>query len=121
MDEPASKSEPVAPQEQQQAYDVQKRPKHKRVHSDDTERPASAQRNHRDSSIERSDIEAELDHSDDEGEPSEPIRDFYWQDLHERYHAAINQCNQEEVELMHEWSGLMEVLWIRTTTYMSND
>lgn len=124
MDDPASKSEPVAPQEQQQAPDVQqtpKRPKHKRVNSDDTERPASAQRDRRDGSVERSDVEAELDHSDEDADPAEPIADFDWQGLHEEYHAAINQCSQEEAELMHEWSGLMEVICVRTASYTSND
>ncbi|KAJ4335381.1 hypothetical protein N0V87_006170 [Didymella glomerata] len=110
MDNPASKSEPAAPQEQQQSQDVQmlKRSKHKRVNSDSTERPASAQRDRRDDSIEHSDVEAGPDLVDEDADPADPIVVFDWQDLHVRYHQAINRCSQEEAELMNEWSSLME-------------
>lgn len=111
MDDPASKSEPAAPQEQQQSQDVQRpmRSKHKRVASDSTERPASAQRDRHDGSVEHSDVEAEPNVSDEDVDPADPIVDLDWQDLHERYHEAINKCSQEEAELMDEWSSLMEV------------
>jgi len=119
MDDPASKSEPAATQEQQQSQDVQtpKRSKHKRVNSDSTERPASAQRGRRDGSVERSDVEGELELSDEDADPADPIVDFDWDELHQKYHDAINQCSQEETELMGEWSSLMEVLWISTASH----
>lgn len=123
MDDPASKSEPAAPQEQQQSQDVQmpKRSKNKRVNSDSTERPASAQRDRRDDSIEHSDVEAGPDLVDKDADPADPIVDFDWQDLHVRYHQAINRCSQEEAELMNEWSSLMEVLCTRITSFTDND
>lgn len=106
-DDLALKSEPAAPQNTQQ---TPKRLKHKRVNSDDTERPASAQRDC-DESEEHSDIEAEQGLSDDEdADPAVQITNFDWEDLHQRYHEAINQCNLEEAELMEEWASLMEVL-----------
>lgn len=119
MDDISSKSEPVALQDAPVApLDVQqtpKRSKHKRVNSDDTERPASAQRD-RDGPEEHSDIEAEQEVSDDgDADPAEQICDFDWEHLHERYHNAINQCSQEEAELLGEWTSLMEVSSIRAT------
>ena len=123
MDDPASKSEPAAPQEQQQPQDVQtpKRSKHKRVNSDSTERPASAQRDRRDDLVQHSDVEAELDLSDEDADPADPIVDFNWGELHQKYHDAINQRSQEETELMGEWSNLMEVPWISTASHTDND
>ncbi|KAF3040627.1 hypothetical protein E8E11_005498 [Didymella keratinophila] len=90
MDDSASKSEPAAPQEGQQSRDVQtpRRSKHKRVDSDSTERPASAQRDGRDGSSEHSDVEAELDPSDEDADPAEPIVNFDWDELHENTSAS---------------------------------
>lgn len=83
---------------------------HKRVNSDDTARPASAQQN-RDDSAEHSDAEAELEVSDDEAtDPAVQIANFDWDDLHRRYHAMISTYSHEEAVLMDEWANLMEVL-----------
>ncbi|KAF1932478.1 uncharacterized protein M421DRAFT_417198 [Didymella exigua CBS 183.55] len=111
MDDLASKSEPVAPQEVQQTQDVQQTPKrsrHQRMNSGDTERPASAQRDRRDGSVEQSDVEAQEISDDNDADPAQQIRDFDWQDLHERYHTTINRCSQDEADLMEEWAKLME-------------
>lgn len=118
MDNPTSRSEPAAQEEQQVSPDVQTP---QRVNFDRPERPISAQRNRRDGSVEHSDIEAETDLSDEDADPADPIVGFDWQDLHEKYHAAIKQCSQEEAELMNEWSSLMEVPLIHTASYTSND
>ena len=118
MDDAAFKSEPAGPQEAQQ---TPKRPKHKRVNSDDTERPASAQHD-RDDSEEHSDVEAERGVSDDEeADPAVQIANFDWDHLHHEYHEAIRQCSQEEAELMEEWTSLMEVLLCQVTCHMSYD
>lgn len=104
-----SESESVAAQDAQQ---TPKPSKHQRMNSDDTERPPSAQHGHDDS--ERSlDVESEQEFSednDDDNDPAAQITNFDWGGLHERYHAAINDCSQDEAELMLEWNTLMEVL-----------
>lgn len=106
-DDVTSKSAPAAPLDAQQ---TPKRPKHKRMNSDDTERPASAQRK-RDDSVGHSDVEAEQESSDDEeADPSAQIANFDWDDLHQRYHDAIKDCSAEEARLMQEWESLMKVL-----------
>ncbi|KAG9204030.1 hypothetical protein G6514_001666 [Epicoccum nigrum] len=80
---------------------------HKRVNSDATERPTSAQRD-RD---QQSDSESKHSASDDEdADPANEIDPYDWDNLHERYHDAINECNREEKELMDEWASLMEVI-----------
>lgn len=120
MDDPASKSEPVAHQEAHQAQHVQqtpKAPRHKRVNSNGTARPASAQGDRQDGSEENSEVE-----SDDEGaNPADQIRGFDWNHLHEEYHQAIDQCSHEEAELMGEWSSLMEVPSIYATSQAKGD
>ncbi|UPX11781.1 uncharacterized protein EKO05_0002369 [Ascochyta rabiei] len=103
----APKSETAAPQDGQQ---TPKQPQHNRIASDDTERPASAQRIH-DDSEEHSDIEVEPESSEiEDTDPAMQIAGFDWNGLHERYHAAIDGCSQEEAALMEEWSNLMKVL-----------
>jgi hypothetical protein len=83
---------------------------HKRVNSDATERPTSAQRD-RDESDQHSDVESKQSASDDEdADPADQINPFDWDQLHQRYHDTINECNREEKELMDEWAGLMEVI-----------
>jgi hypothetical protein len=112
MDDLPSKSEPDAPQEVQQIQDVQQTPrrsKHKRVNSDDTERPASAQRDRRDGSEEVSTHEEEDVSIDEDNDPADEIEHFDWEGLHGRYHDAIKQFNDEEDRLMGEWANLMEV------------
>ncbi|KAH6637926.1 hypothetical protein C7974DRAFT_411382 [Boeremia exigua] len=106
MEDDAVKSEPEAPQDQQQSPS---RPRHKRVNTDETERPASAQQS-RDDTQEHAGAETEENISDDdeEADPAVQIANFDWDDLHRRYHAAIKECSQEEQELMQEWRSLME-------------
>lgn len=112
-DSAASKSEPVASQDVQQ---TPRRPKHKRVGSDDTERPASAQRIH-DDSEEQSDIEAQQESSDDENvDPAAQIANFDWEELHKRYHDEIDRCSEEEIKLSDEWESLMKVLCLTSST-----
>lgn len=83
---------------------------HKRVNSDATERPTSAQRD-RDESDQHSDVEPKHSASDDEdADPADQINPYDWDQLHQRYHNAINECNREEKELMDEWASLMEVI-----------
>lgn len=52
--------------------------------------------------------ESEEDESD--SDPSERMTNFDWENLNERYHDAINQCQSHETELMQEWDSLMNVL-----------
>lgn len=117
MEDDASKSAPAASQEPQQTPN---HPRHKRVNSDETERPASAQRR-RDGSEERSNAEAEQDVVDEEeADPAVRIADFDWSELHERYHNAIKKSGLEEEELMQEWASLMEVLLPHLTCHMTH-
>jgi hypothetical protein len=83
---------------------------HKRVNSDATERPTSAQRD-REESDQHSDVESKHSASDDEdADPADQINPYDWGNLHERYHDAIKECNHEEKQLMNEWASLMEVI-----------
>jgi len=84
------------------------RPVVKRVDSDETERPPSAQQRHDDESDERSDAMSEDDPAIDD--PAHRLSAFDWNDLHARYHAAISKCQGEENELMQEFQNLMTVL-----------
>ncbi len=106
MEDDASKSDPVAPQDIPQTPN---RPKPKRVNTDETERPASAQQE-RDGSDYHAGSEQNASDDDEEPDPATPIADFDWNDLHQRYHDAISNCSREEDELMQEWTNLMEVL-----------
>jgi len=81
------------------------RPVVKRVDSDETERPPSAQQRHDDESDERSDAMSEDDPAIDD--PAHRLSAFDWNDLHARYHAAISKCQGEENELMQEFQNLM--------------
>lgn len=84
---------------------------HKRVKSDATERPTSAQRD-RDESDQESDIKAEEhgDSDDEDADPAIKINPYDWDHLHQRYHDTIKECEGEEKELMNEWASLMEVM-----------
>ncbi|KAH7379317.1 hypothetical protein DE146DRAFT_625558 [Phaeosphaeria sp. MPI-PUGE-AT-0046c] len=95
---PHFKSEPPAPQS-----DVAPKPPLRRVNSEETERPPSAQRVQRDAipDSEASD-EDELD-----ADPAEKIVDFNWDELHQRYHSAMDGCHTHEAELAQEWESLM--------------
>ncbi|KAJ4989239.1 hypothetical protein SVAN01_05318 [Stagonosporopsis vannaccii] len=108
MEDYALESAPAVLQEPQQTSS----PGHKRVNSDETERPSSAQRG-RDDSEEHLETEAENDVLDEEeADPALRIADFDWGDLHERYHDAIKKSSREEEALMQEWASLMEYFQI---------
>lgn len=100
--DPASLDQPADP-----------RPPIIRADSGETERPPSAQRANADAPDPANvDEEAQLDDDDgddDDADPAEKIPTFDWANLEERYHDAINQCSDEEAELMLEWKQLMDV------------
>lgn len=99
--EPKTESEPYQKQDAQPAL--------KRINSDETERPSSAQESQHapdDQASEDSDEEFNSDDSD----PAHRIEDFDWEDLHHRYHEAMKVCHGEEAALMEEWKNLMLVL-----------
>lgn len=77
----------------------------KRVDSNETERPPSAQQRHDD----RSDEHSEFMSDDDPAinDPAHRLPAFDWEDLHARYHAAISKCQGEEDALMQEFQNLM--------------
>jgi hypothetical protein len=88
------------------------RPPLKHVYSDETERPPSAQqtqeeRDHQDDSHGEEEASEE---EEEDVDPSERIAGFDWDDLHRRYHDAVNKCHGDEAELMQEWESLMAVL-----------
>jgi len=100
---PHFKSEPPATQ-----IDEASKPPLRRISSEDTERPPSAQQVHDDV-----DDHVEDDEEDDEEElgadPAEQIVDFDWDELHQRYHQAMQGCHEHEGELAQEWESLMNV------------
>jgi hypothetical protein len=86
------------------------RPSHKRVSSDDTERPPSAQQVRKDSDQNAEEDDDEIDEDDVDSDPAQEIEDFDWNELHGRYHEAMNKCRTQEGELAEEWESLMNVL-----------
>jgi len=100
----APKSEPSATQNTHTAQ-----PLLRRVRSDETERPPSAQQPGSDTD-EALDEDDEDEVNDEDADPAEQIAAFDWDDLHRRYHEAVDKCQDEEAELMHEWESLMTVL-----------
>ncbi|KAI4706257.1 hypothetical protein J4E89_008991 [Alternaria sp. Ai002NY15] len=100
---PAAKSEPPPSQEAQTV-----RPPMRRMHSDETERPSSAQRT-KDEVDDEADAAAEQQSEDEESDPAQKIVDFDWEDLEARYHDAMKTCHNQEDLLMQEWDNLMNV------------
>jgi hypothetical protein len=92
-----SKSEPAVTQNEEGA-----KPPLRRIGSEDTERPPSAQQAHEDTDEE----EEEAIDSD----PAEKIVEFDWDALHGRYHRAMETCHDEEGKLAQEFESLMAVL-----------
>ncbi|KAL6168235.1 hypothetical protein ACJQWK_05890 [Exserohilum turcicum] len=84
----------------------------RRVGSDATQRPASAQQPRHDDSDEPSsaDSEAEAEVEEDDSDPAHRIDHFDWDDLHHRYHEAMKTCHGEEAALTEEWESLMTVI-----------
>jgi hypothetical protein len=109
--DPACKSEPSFTQDAQPT-----RPARRRVNSDDTERPPSAQRT-QDEVDGQADANAGEQTEDEDSDPAGRIEDFDWEDLHVRYHEAMNGCHNEESELMQEWESLMAVLLSLSDSY----
>lgn len=85
------------------------RPPHRRVGSDETERPHSAQQTQHDTDNHISETSEEESDQDD-SDPAHRIDDFDWEDLHHRYHEAMKVCHGEEAALMEEWESLMTVI-----------
>ncbi|KAF2252770.1 hypothetical protein BU26DRAFT_420202 [Trematosphaeria pertusa] len=114
--DPASLDQPADP-----------RPPIIRADSGETERPPSAQRANADAPDPANvDEEAQLDDDDgddDDADPAEKIPTFDWANLEERYHDAINQCSDEEAELMLEWKQLMDFfkIWAEAGHYHETD
>lgn len=85
------------------------RPPHRRVGSDETERPHSAQQTQHDTDSHISET-SEEESDEDDLDPAHRIDDFNWEDLHHRYHEAVKVCHGEEAALMEEWESLMTVI-----------
>jgi hypothetical protein len=81
----------------------------RRINSDETERPTSAQQT-QDGLDEQANANGEEESEEEDSDPSEKIEDFDWEELHHRYHEAVKICHGEEAELMQEWESLMAVL-----------
>jgi hypothetical protein len=81
----------------------------RRVSSDETERPPSAQRT-KDEVNDQADADTGEQSEDDDSDPADRIENFDWEDLQLRYHQAMKDCHNEESELMQEWENLMAVL-----------
>jgi hypothetical protein len=100
MDSQSRQSEP--PPTQNDAA----RPPPRRVSSEETERPPSAQKD----ADEHTEFEDGEDEENIDFDPAEKIADFDWDDLHGRYHQAMERCHAQEGELAQEWESLMNVL-----------
>ncbi|KAL1794773.1 hypothetical protein ACET3X_006589 [Alternaria dauci] len=99
--DPACTSEPPLTEDAQAT-----RPAVRRVNSDDTERPFSAHRM-QDEIHGQADATTGEQTDDEDSDPAGRIEDFDWEDLHVRYHEAMDGCHKEEEELMQEWESLM--------------
>jgi hypothetical protein len=97
------KSEPLAPK-----HERSPRPAPRRISSEDTERPPSAQQLQRneDDHADQTDEEPE-DESD--ADPAKRIEDFDWDDLHHRYEVSMQERYAHEDDLAEEWETLMNV------------
>ena len=99
------KSEPPATQ-----IDIASRPPLRRISTEDTERPPSAQQAQRDEDELAHDTEDDDEDEEDlDSDPAVKIADFDWEELHEKYHLAMQSCHADEEELLQEWQSLMSV------------
>lgn len=48
---------------------------------------------------------------DDELDPEQPLEEFDWEELENRYHKAIDQRNKEDQQLYDDFQRLMTVTW----------
>ncbi|KAF2132940.1 hypothetical protein P153DRAFT_364194 [Dothidotthia symphoricarpi CBS 119687] len=94
------KSEPPATQDEGATH-----PLLSRVSTGETERPPSAQPIQGDA--DGSPDTSEDDEMGEDNDPAEKIVDFDWEELHARYHEAINKCHEGDAALMQEWESLM--------------
>ena len=101
---PSLKSEPPQGQDAQGS-----RPPLRRTASDETARPPSAQQSQHNADDQNS-SNGEEESEEDDSDPADRIADFDWEELHHRYHDAMNGCHGEEEELMQEWQNLMAVI-----------
>ena len=101
---PSLKSEPPQGQDAQGS-----RPPLRRTASDETARPPSAQQSQHNADDQNS-LNGEEESEQDDSDPADRIADFDWEELHQRYHDAMNGCHGEEEELMQEWQNLMAVI-----------
>jgi hypothetical protein len=99
--QPQFKSEPPATQNEEPS-----KPALRRVSSEETERPPSAQQIQREGDASDED-EEEL--KGEELDPAVQIANFDWDALHHKYHAAMDTCHTEEGQLADEWDSLMNV------------
>ncbi|KAF1912261.1 hypothetical protein BDU57DRAFT_458291 [Ampelomyces quisqualis] len=102
---PGPKSEPPTPQNHEAP-----RPPVRRVSSEETERPPSAQQSNKNVGHEEEEDEVdekETDEDDIDSDPAEQIREFNWHELHQRYHDVMNDCHIQEAQLAQEWESLM--------------
>jgi hypothetical protein len=102
--QPYVKSESPATQDEEPS-----KPSPKRVSSEETERPPSAQQMQRDDDISDETDEEPDNEEDMDSDPAHTIVDFDWDELHRQYHDAMNTCQAEEGELAREWENLMNV------------
>jgi hypothetical protein len=98
------KSEPPSAQQEEGA-----KSSFKRAYSDETERPPSAQQHREDTDEHDDDLVEEEGEEELNSDPAEKIVDFDWGKLHERYHAAMDNCHKEEGDLTQEFESLMAV------------
>lgn len=88
------------------------RPPLRRVSSEETERPPSAQQSNKDLYRDEEEDEVgekESDEDEIDSDPAVQIDAFDWDQLHQRYHDAMNNCHTHEGELTQEWESLMNV------------
>jgi hypothetical protein len=104
--QPDFKSEPPATKKTEEASKPQA--PLRRVSSEETERPPSAQQIQRDDSI-SSENDEEPDDQDIDSDPAAPVVGFDWDELHRKYHDAMDTCHVEEAQLTDDWESLMNV------------
>jgi hypothetical protein len=106
-DAPGPKSEPASQNPEAP------RPPLRRVSSEETERPPSAQQSNKNfdrEDEEEDDVdEKDTDEEEIDSDPAVQIDAFDWDQLHQRYHDAMNGCHTHEEELTQEWESLMNV------------
>ena len=79
--------------------------------SREEDRPPSGQQAQQAPIVDTPEIKEDGDmDSDEDVDPADQIDDFDWNDLHEKYHIAMNKASAQEQALMQEFAQLMDVL-----------